>query len=82
MSQWIDTLAAKAHQAIDWLHDLARRGSDRRVRLLDKTGRTRLETSLTTAVVVALVALFFFLPLAVVIAVVAWLLGYRLVQDP
>ena len=76
MSGWIDTLAEKAHQGIDWLHDLAARGNRRRVRALKKSGELLFETSLTNTVIALLIALLI-LPVSLLVILVAWLLGYR-----
>jgi len=76
MSGWIDTLAEKAHQGIDWLHDLAGRGNQRRVRTLRKNGALLFETSLTNTVVALLLALLI-LPVSLLVILVAWWLGYR-----
>ena len=81
MSSWVDTLAEKAHRAIDWLHDLAARGTQRRARLLKKDREVAFETSLTNLVIPAVVAFLFLFPIAVLSIVVAWLMGYRIEAD-
>ena len=77
MSSWIDTATDRAHQAIDWVADLARRGNRRRVRVFGKDGETLFETSLTNTVIALLLALLIF-PLLLVVVLVGWLLGYRM----
>ncbi len=78
---WIDTFADKAHGAIDWLADLGRRGNQRRVRVLQKDGGVFFETSLTLAVIIGLAAFLLFLPVALLLLGIAWLMGYRMEMD-
>jgi len=78
---WIDTFAEKAHGAIDWLADLGRRGNRRMVRVVQKDGGVFFETSLTLAVVMGVAALLLFLPVALLLLGIAWLMGYRIEMD-
>lgn len=81
MSNWVDTVAEKAHQGINWLHDLATRGNGRRARVLKKNREVAFETSLTNLVLAAVLAFLFVFPLAVLVLVVGWLMGYRIEVD-
>jgi hypothetical protein len=82
MRSWVDTLAEKAHKAIDWLHDLAARGTRRRARLLKKNREVAFETSLTNLVIATVLAILFLFPVAVLTIVIVWLMGYRIEVDP
>ena len=81
MSGWVDLVAEKAHRGIDWLHDLAARGNMRRARLRNRDREITLETSLTNLVIAGVLAFLFVFPVALLVVVVAWLMGYRLEVD-
>lgn len=82
VSGWIDEAARRAHRAIDWLHDLARRGGRREVVLWKPNGRELHTTNLTVAVVVLAVSVLLFLPLVLLVLLVGWLLGFRVSVEP
>ncbi len=82
MSGWIDEAARRAHRAIDWLHDLARRGGRREVVLWKPDGRALYTTNLTVAVLVLTVSALLFLPLVVLLWLIGWLTGFRVSVEP